>query len=94
MKVSREKVLAESSSTGFRPDVVEKVIQLLGLLEALQEHPFLRRRVALKGGTALNLFVFNLPRLSVDVDLNYTARKTATRCWPSVPGLRRPSARC
>jgi predicted nucleotidyltransferase component of viral defense system len=25
----------------------------------------------LKGGTALNLFYFNLPRLSVDIDLNY-----------------------
>jgi predicted nucleotidyltransferase component of viral defense system len=27
----------------------------------------------LKGGTALNLFVFDLPRLSVDIDLNYVA---------------------
>ena len=27
--------------------------------------------MVLKGGTALNLFVFDLPRLSVDVDLNY-----------------------
>jgi hypothetical protein len=26
---------------------------------------------ALKGGTAINLFVHNLPRLSVDIDLNY-----------------------
>lgn len=25
----------------------------------------------MKGGTALNLFFFNLPRLSVDIDLNY-----------------------
>ena len=25
----------------------------------------------LKGGTALNLFFFDLPRLSVDIDLNY-----------------------
>jgi predicted nucleotidyltransferase component of viral defense system len=25
----------------------------------------------LKGGTALNLFVFDVPRLSVDIDLNY-----------------------
>ena len=27
---------------------------------------------ALKGGTALNFFVRNLPRLSVDIDLVYT----------------------
>ncbi|WP_455389460.1 nucleotidyl transferase AbiEii/AbiGii toxin family protein, partial [Petrachloros mirabilis] len=28
-------------------------------------------RLALKGGTALNLFYFDVPRLSVDIDLNY-----------------------
>jgi len=27
--------------------------------------------VALKGGTALNLFLLDMPRLSVDIDLNY-----------------------
>lgn len=40
-------------------------------LEGFQGHPFLRGRLALKGGTALNVFLFDLPRLSVDVDLNY-----------------------
>jgi hypothetical protein len=50
---------------------LEKVIHLLHLLESFRSHPFLRNRLALKGGTALNLFVFDLPRLSVDIDLNY-----------------------
>jgi predicted nucleotidyltransferase component of viral defense system len=27
--------------------------------------------LALKGGTAINLFVRNMPRLSVDIDLTY-----------------------
>jgi hypothetical protein len=27
--------------------------------------------IQLKGGTALNLFVFNMPRLPIDIDLNY-----------------------
>ena len=71
MKISREKLLAESSATGFRPDVVEKAVHLLGFLEAIQGHPVLKGRVALKGGTALNLFLFDLPRLSVDADINY-----------------------
>ncbi len=26
---------------------------------------------ALKGGTAINMFVWNMPRLSVDIDLTY-----------------------
>ncbi len=52
-------------------ETLEKVIRLLGLLNALRSHPFLKGRIALKGGTALNLFVFDVPRLSVDIDLNY-----------------------
>lgn len=44
---------------------------LVRLLNLMAAHPFLGPRVALKGGTALNLFVFELPRLSVDVDVNY-----------------------
>jgi hypothetical protein len=47
------------------------VLRLLALLEALHSHPFLKPRIALKGGTALNLFHFDVPRLSVDIDLNY-----------------------
>jgi predicted nucleotidyltransferase component of viral defense system len=30
---------------------------------------------ALKGGTAINLFYRNLPRLSVDIDLTYPSRQ-------------------
>jgi len=48
----------------------------LGLLNALQHHPFLKGKLILKGGTALNLFVFDIPRLSVDIDLNYTGAES------------------
>jgi predicted nucleotidyltransferase component of viral defense system len=71
LKISYEKLTAQAEATGFRPDVLEKVAHLLGLLEALGSHPFLKGKLALKGGTALNLFVFNVPRLSIDIDLNY-----------------------
>ncbi len=71
MKLSRERLLSESEGTGFRPEVLEKVIQLLNLLQRFQEHPYLGNRIVLKGGTALNLFFFDVPRLSVDIDLNY-----------------------
>jgi predicted nucleotidyltransferase component of viral defense system len=69
MKISPEKLAAEAEATGFRPDVLEKVAQLLGLLDALRSHPFLKGKLVLKGGTALSLFVFEVPRLSVDIDL-------------------------
>ncbi len=34
---------------------------------------------ALKGGTAINLFIRDLPRLSVDIDLTYGARCATNR---------------
>lgn len=71
MMLSRERLQREAANTGFRAESLEKVIQLVGLLNAFQRHPYLRDRLALKGGTALNLFIFELPRLSVDIDLNY-----------------------
>ncbi len=71
MKISREKLIAEAGTTGFRTEVLEKVVQLFGLLETLWRHPSIKGKLVLKGGTALNLFVFDAPRLSVDIDLNY-----------------------
>ena len=71
MRLSRERIMAEAASTGFRPEVLEKVAQLISLLQSIWKHPFLKDRLVLKGGTALNLFIFNVPRLSVDIDLNY-----------------------
>ena len=75
MRISPEILVAGAEATGFRPDVLEKVAHLLGLLEALCGHPFLRGKLALKGGTALNLFLFEVPRLSVDIDLNYVGAR-------------------
>ena len=71
MNISPDKLVTEAEATGFRPDLLEKVAHLLGLLDAIQSHPFLKGKLVLKGGTALNLFVFDVPRLSVDIDLNY-----------------------
>ena len=77
MRISRERLAAEAWATGFQPEMLEKTFQLLGLLDAINSHPFLRGRLALKGGTALNPFVFDVPRLSVDIDMNYVGSETA-----------------
>jgi predicted nucleotidyltransferase component of viral defense system len=71
VNISRERLLAEAETTGFRAEILEKVFHLFRLLEGFRSHPFLKDRLALKGGTALNLFFFDLPRLSIDIDLNY-----------------------
>lgn len=69
--LSREQILREAAATGFQAEPLEKAVYLLELLDLLHSHPFLKGRLVLKGGTALNLFLFDLPRLSVDIDLNY-----------------------
>jgi hypothetical protein len=71
MRISRESLQREAAATGFRAEILEKVIHLFSLLDGFQRHPFLQGKWALKGGTALNLFWFDVPRLSVDIDLNY-----------------------
>jgi hypothetical protein len=63
--------LQRGGSDRLSRKTLEKALRLLRLLDALRSRPFLRTRVALQGGTALNLFVFDVPRLSVDVDRNY-----------------------
>ena len=65
MRFSRELLLREVGATGFRPEILEKVFQLLHLLRSLLSHPYLQKRILLKGGTAFNLFYFEVPRLSV-----------------------------
>lgn len=71
MNLTPESLAREAAATGFGAEPLEKVFRLLALLDALHSHPFLKTRIALKGGTALNLFHFDVPRLSVDIDLNY-----------------------
>lgn len=68
---THEQMIRAATAAGFAPEPYEKVAWLLELLMGLDSHPYLRGRLALKGGTALNVFVFDLPRLSVDIDLNY-----------------------
>jgi hypothetical protein len=47
-------------------------VDTVRLLLETAPHVFHSNRFALKGGTALNLFVMDMPRLSVDIDVAYT----------------------
>ena len=55
MNLSPAEIAREASATGFPAETLEKVFRLMSLLDGLNAHPFLKRRIALKGGTALNL---------------------------------------
>jgi predicted nucleotidyltransferase component of viral defense system len=61
----------------------EEYVDTVRLLLAIAPAVFQSPRFALKGGTALNLFLHDMPRLSVDVDVVFTDhtldRQTALR---------------
>ena len=71
MKLSQSEVVELASAEGFDPQTLEKVLHLMNILNMFNAHPYMMGKWLLKGGTALNLFLLNLPRLSVDIDLNY-----------------------
>jgi len=89
MRISPEMLAAQSEATGFRPDMLEKVGLLLQLLDAVRSHPFLKGKLVLKGGTALNLFIFDVPRLSIDIDLNYVGAVSREAMIAERPGIER-----
>lgn len=60
-----------SQEKGFVRDNLEKVIRLAEILRYINQSPLLQKSLVLKGGTAINLTVFRMPRLSVDIDLDF-----------------------
>lgn len=52
-------------------DTFEKVCRLQEVLHFFSSSELLKTSLALKGGTAINLIFFNMPRLSVDIDLDF-----------------------
>ncbi len=52
------------SLEGFSPEVKEKIDRLCDLLESIAKSEFLKKRLSLYGGTALNFLYFDQPRLS------------------------------
>ena len=57
---------------GFIRDNLEKVMRQVEILNYFHDSPLLSKSLVLKGGTDINLTVFQLPRLSVDIDLDFT----------------------
>lgn len=72
MLTSKAQLLKEAKARGYKPEILEKVYRLLDTFKQILSVPYLKKRLVLKGGTALNLFHFDqFPRLSIDIDLNY-----------------------
>lgn len=70
MQFDRISLGRQAKELGFVRDTFEKVCRLADILRFMATDPLLANSLALKGGTAINLTIFDLPRLSVDIDLD------------------------
>ena len=69
---SRNDIDKLAAELNFIRDNMEKVVRLCTILEYINTDPLLADHLVLKGGTAINLLVMPVPRLSVDIDLDFT----------------------
>lgn len=74
-----------AGSTGFRPQPLERVFRLATLLQTIEDE--LGDELSLRGGTALNLLHLDVPRLSVDIDLDFIGTAAADEAKRRRPSL-------
>lgn len=72
MEFSRQYLTKLAQESNFIKDTLEKVLRLSEILKFLNSDSVFKDKLALKGGTAINLTAVELPRLSVDIDLDFT----------------------
>ncbi len=72
MEFSRQYLTRLAQESNFIKDTLEKVLRLSEILKFLNSDVVFKDKLALKGGTAINLTAVELPRLSVDIDLDFT----------------------
>lgn len=68
----KHEIVSLAKNNGFRSETLEKVLRLIDILDYISRTEELSPYLVLKGGTAINFTVFNLPRLSVDIDLDFS----------------------
>lgn len=72
MELSKQYLSGLTMESNFIKDTLEKVLRLSEILKFLNSDVVFKNKLALKGGTAINLTAVELPRLSVDIDLDFT----------------------
>jgi hypothetical protein len=87
MVASRETLQDIAAERQLQPATLERVIRLIDILDAFGADTLIGPRVALKGGTALNVFHSDLDRLSVDIDVNYVGAIEKEHMDADRPGL-------
>jgi hypothetical protein len=72
-----ETILAGARDRGVHAGYFEKAVRLLHILNSVGQDPFLKDKLSLRGGTAINLFYLPGPRLSVDADFSFIGAEDA-----------------
>ena len=72
MNFSKQYLADLANKSNFLRDNLEKMLRLVEILKFLNTDELLKGKLALKGGTAINLTSAKLPRLSVDIDLDFS----------------------
>lgn len=70
LKYNKDDLKSRAKELGVVYNTFEKVCRLKEVLKFFDESEILRNNLALKGGTAINLLFSDLPRMSVDIDLD------------------------
>lgn len=76
IEYNRVELGKEAKKYGVVRDTFEKVLRLKEILKFFNSQEYLAEHLILKGGTAINMVIFNLPRLSVDIDMDFIPNGT------------------
>ena len=68
---TKKEIIITSQELNVQKQTLERVLRLMDVLEFINTDSYLKNKLALKGGTAINLTFYNYMRLSVDIDLDY-----------------------
>lgn len=68
---TKNEIVMLSENLNVQKQTLERVLRLIDILEFINEDEYLKGKLVLKGGTAINLTFYDYLRLSVDIDLDY-----------------------
>lgn len=68
---SKKDIIKYAKDNKVNKGTLERVLRLVDILKFINEYEEIKGKLALKGGTSINLAYYNYLRLSVDIDLDY-----------------------
>ena len=68
---TKKEVVILAQELNVQKQTLERVLRLIDVLKFINTDEYLKDKLALKGGTAINLVFYNCTRLSVDIDFDY-----------------------